>query len=123
MHDELGMDDGRDSGGCDHWKSGAICFVSFLANGLVPLLGYVAFMPAGFEKQTLFYISCSLTATMLFVLGAVKSRFTTRTAKPAAVKTFCAPLTLYRKKSSGTPWYGYMKGTVKMTTPPGFIVR
>ena len=79
MHDELGMDDGRDSGGCDHWKSGAICFVSFLVNGLVPLLGYVAFMPAGFEKETLFYISCSLTATMLFVLGAVKSRFTTRT--------------------------------------------
>jgi len=44
----------------------------------VPLLGFVAFLPLELDDQTLFFISIGLTAVTLFTLGAVKSRFTTR---------------------------------------------
>jgi len=76
MKDELGMDEPGEL--FDHVKSGAICFTSFLLNGSVPLLGFVAFLPLKLDDTTLFYISVGLTAVTLFTLGAVKSRFTTR---------------------------------------------
>jgi len=76
MRDELGMDEPGET--WDHVKSGAICFTSFLVNGSVPLLGFVAFIPFDFDDSTLFYISIGLTACTLFTLGAVKSRFTTK---------------------------------------------
>jgi len=76
MRDELGMDEPGTT--LEHVKSGAICFTSFLINGSVPLLGFVAFLPLELDDQTLFFISIGLTAVTLFTLGAVKSRFTTR---------------------------------------------
>ena len=77
MRDELGMEPPEpDGGSCDFIKAGAICFASFLVCGSVPLLGYVAFVPAGWGRDALFALSCALTAVMLFILGALKSRFT-----------------------------------------------
>jgi len=77
VKDELGMDP-PEEGTCDHWISGTYCFFSFLVCGSVPLLGYVAFMPVTDDKDTLFGISCALTGCMLFLLGAIKSKFTVK---------------------------------------------
>lgn len=76
MRDELGMEPPDADGKYDYVISGAYCFCSFLVCGSVPLIGYVAFMPATSDPQVLFAISCVLTALALFVLGALKSRFT-----------------------------------------------
>lgn len=74
--DELGMEPPDPSERYDYLVSGAYCFISFLVCGSVPLLGYVCVMPITSDANTLFAISCSLTAAMLFILGALKSRFT-----------------------------------------------
>jgi len=79
MRDELGMEPPEPPGKGlpDHWVSGLYCFAAFMACGAVPLLGYVAFLPLLDDPQHLFRISCALTALALFVLGALKSRYTT----------------------------------------------
>ena len=74
--DELGMEPPEPSEKYDYLVSGAYCFVSFLVCGSVPLLGYVCVMPVTNDANILFTISCCLTALMLFILGALKSRFT-----------------------------------------------
>ena len=66
-----------DEGNMEFIKAGAACFASFLLWGSVPLISYVALVPAGFSDQSLFGISCGLTGLMLFILGALKSKFTT----------------------------------------------
>lgn len=76
MRDELGLEPPDPAAKHDYLLSGLYCFVSFLTCGAVPLVGYVAFMPLTDEPQTLFLISCVLTACMLFLLGALKSHFT-----------------------------------------------
>jgi len=77
MRDELGLEPPPlDSARCEYVRSGACCFGAFLACGSVPLLGYVAFVPAGWSDDALFALSCTLTATTLFLLGALKARFT-----------------------------------------------
>ena len=77
MKDELGLDV-PEEGSRDHWVSGLYCFMSFLVCGSVPLLGFVAFMPFTNDNDTLFGISCLMTALMLFILGALKSAYTTK---------------------------------------------
>ena len=76
LHDELGMEAPDPDEKYDYLKSGAFCFASFLVCGSVPLLGYVCVMPFSDDANTLFAISCSLTAVALFLLGALKSRYT-----------------------------------------------
>lgn len=77
MRDELGMEPPEEGeGNMEYVKSGAACFCSFLVCGSVPLLGYVAFVPAGWDRDALFALSCIMTAVALFVLGALKSKFT-----------------------------------------------
>lgn len=82
MVDELGMEPPEPPGTkrclADHWVSGLYCFTAFLICGSVPLLGYVAFMPVTSDTGILFGISCGLTAATLFLLGALKSRYTTK---------------------------------------------
>ena len=75
MRDELGMEP-PEEGSMEHWRSGAYCFASFFACGSVPLLGYVAFLPLDLHRDSLFAISCGVTAAALFILGALKSTFT-----------------------------------------------
>lgn len=61
-------------------KEGVIMFLSFSGFGALPLLGY-AVCPLLFPNlpaHTLFLIACAVTAITLFLMGAVKARFTTR---------------------------------------------
>ena len=81
MRDELGMEpvEAADIRSWEHWKSGLYCFTAFFICGSVPLFGYVALLPVLDDPNNLFLASCLLTAAMLFLLGAMKSNFTTRT--------------------------------------------
>jgi len=77
MRDELGLEPPDPSGSrFTHLRAGACCFAAFLVCGAVPLLGYVAFVGAGWGRDALFTLSCVLTGVALFLLGALKSRFT-----------------------------------------------
>lgn len=79
MRDELGMEPPDEDSKFDYLRSGLYCFTSFLICGSVPLIGYVAFMPLTNDQDVLFTISCALTMCTLFILGALKSRFTLHT--------------------------------------------
>jgi len=72
MRDELGMEPPEPSGKGlpDHYISGLYCFSAFMVCGAVPLLGYVVPLKFIDDKDTLFAISCALTAATLFLLGA-----------------------------------------------------
>jgi len=76
LHDELGMSPPDPDNKYDHLVSGAYCFCSFIVCGLVPLLGYVCVLPFTDDEGVLFGVSCGLTALTLFLLGALKSRYT-----------------------------------------------
>jgi VIT1/CCC1 family predicted Fe2+/Mn2+ transporter len=58
------------------WVEGMITFASFILFGVFPLLAYICLDRTSASEDTMFTISCSLTAVMLFVLGVVKSQFT-----------------------------------------------
>lgn len=72
--DELGMQlpDEDDN----PWFDGLITFTSFVFFGVFPLLAYICLNTADIDQDTLFGLSCGLTAIMLFILGVVKSQFT-----------------------------------------------
>eukprot|EP00656_Telonema_subtile_P050908 TRINITY_DN6717_c0_g1_i1.p1 TRINITY_DN6717_c0_g1~~TRINITY_DN6717_c0_g1_i1.p1 ORF type:complete len:141 (-),score=39.74 TRINITY_DN6717_c0_g1_i1:161-583(-) len=74
MADELGME--LPSEDDNPWKDGLITFTSFVFFGLFPLLAYICLNSTGLAQDTLFGLSCGLTAIMLFILGVVKSQFT-----------------------------------------------
>ncbi|EGD72389.1 vacuolar iron family transporter [Salpingoeca rosetta] len=79
MVEELGLmppDEGESPA-----KNGLVMFLSFVAFGLVPLLSYLALSTVDFgsnKSDALFGIACAMTAVALFILGAVKSRFSTQ---------------------------------------------
>lgn len=76
MNFELEMQvPGPDDLGWGPWKDGAITFSSFVFFGLFPLLAYAAFSNT-FDTDTLFAISCVLSAIMFFILGTLKTKFT-----------------------------------------------
>ena len=55
---------------------GLVTFVSFLLIGFIPLMSYVFKDFIGFVD--VFLLTCILTSVALFIVGAVKSRFTVR---------------------------------------------
>ncbi|CAM9326981.1 unnamed protein product [Phaeothamnion confervicola] len=61
-------------------KEGFIMFLSFAGFGAMPLLGYIVFpfFDPDLTANALFALACAVTATSLFVMGAVKSQFGTR---------------------------------------------
>lgn len=59
-------------------KGAVATFASFLLIGFVPLVAYVFKGILGFDQNVLFLVTCVFTLTALFVVGAVKSRFTVR---------------------------------------------
>uniref|UniRef100_A0A7S3ZDZ3 Uncharacterized protein n=1 Tax=Lotharella globosa TaxID=91324 RepID=A0A7S3ZDZ3_9EUKA len=76
MVDELGMIvPGEDE---NPWFDGAVTFASFVFFGLFPLLGYLFTIGSNLSDIELFGVSIALTGVMLFVLGAIKSQFTTQ---------------------------------------------
>jgi len=56
------------------WKNGVVTFFSFIIFGTVPLLAYA--IANSSNGTVLFTTTCFLTGFTLFVLGAIKSRFT-----------------------------------------------
>jgi VIT1/CCC1 family predicted Fe2+/Mn2+ transporter len=58
-------------------KQGLVMFGSFMLFGFIPLLAYVALDPINWPDSfdPIFLIACILTALSLFVLGAIKSKF------------------------------------------------
>lgn len=70
--EELGLQ--MPNTGDDPYKSGLITGISFLVFGSMPLLGYAAFLGRMSETNML-YLSTLSTLLSLFVLGALKSRF------------------------------------------------
>jgi len=77
MVDELGMivpDDDENP-----WFDGAVTFASFVFFGLFPLLGYLFTIGSDLNDNELFGVSIAMTGVMLFILGAIKSKFTTQT--------------------------------------------
>ncbi len=64
---------------CESIKEGIIMFLSFASFGSLPLLGYVI-IPVSFPdlgEDALFLTACSVTGIVLFIMGCVKSVFST----------------------------------------------
>ena len=59
------------------WKDGFVTFLSFLFFGVFPLLSYVIAYSVDSDPDRLFGYSCGVTGFMLFMLGVLKSRFST----------------------------------------------
>lgn len=76
MVDELGLQVPDEDE--NPWMDGLVTFASFVFFGLFPLLAYVSTIGSGLDSTQLFGISIGLTGAMLFVLGAIKSQFTTQ---------------------------------------------
>lgn len=57
------------------WKNGLVTFCSFIFFGLFPLLGYAVLYNTSISDSDLFIISCTVSALMFFILGAVKTKF------------------------------------------------
>lgn len=57
-------------------KGATATFLAFLAIGLIPLVGYTSQSFTGFSNGSLFVGTCAATLAALFVVGTVKSRFT-----------------------------------------------
>ncbi len=74
MVEELGIVEEEES----PLRNALVTFLSFLAFGFVPLVAYVLsrFVPA--MESVTFLTACGLTGVTLFVLGALKVRFTDR---------------------------------------------
>ena len=72
MAEELGIVEAEES----PIKNAVVTFISFLVFGFIPLGAYVlSLFIAGMESWT-FIIACILTATTLFILGALKVKVT-----------------------------------------------
>ncbi len=62
---------------CDSMKEGLVMFSAFALFGAMPLLGYVV-IPAvdpTLPEEVLFYAACGVTGLVLFIMGCVKSMF------------------------------------------------
>ncbi len=59
-------------------KGATVTFLSFLAIGLIPLLGYASQSLTGLEEDQLFIGTAAATLFALFIVGTVKSRFSSR---------------------------------------------
>lgn len=73
MTEELGLQVPGDDE--NPWKDGLVTFASFVAFGLVPLLAYAILHGSNLDMNSLFAIACVLSAMTLFLLGAIKTKF------------------------------------------------
>lgn len=71
-------------------REGVVMFCSFAAFGALPLLGYVI-IPSVFphlDEQVLFVTACVVTGMTLFLMGSIKSFFSTQHWFQAGTETF-----------------------------------
>lgn len=64
------------------WTAGAMTFAAFLVCGLVPLLPFI------FRADKSFYFSTALTGAVFFLIGSVKSRWSTSSWLTSGTVTF-----------------------------------
>jgi len=79
MAEELGLQVPDENHRLESFKEGAIMFSSFAFFGALPLLGYVI-IPLFFPhlpSDNLFLCACVITGSVLFLLGSIKSIFST----------------------------------------------
>jgi VIT1/CCC1 family predicted Fe2+/Mn2+ transporter len=76
MSDELGMSIPDEDENV--YKDGAITFCAFIFFGFVPLIGYPILIGSGLTIIDLFVVSCVLTAMTLFLLGCIKTKFSSQ---------------------------------------------
>lgn len=60
------------------FKGAFFTFAAFLLIGIIPLLGYTFQSLAGWDDENLFLGTCFGTLAALFLVGTVKSRFSSR---------------------------------------------
>lgn len=62
----------------DPFKGGITTFISFLLIGIIPLLGYLVAPLLQLSQKNTFLLTIFMTLLALFVVGAVKSQFSTK---------------------------------------------
>mmetsp|Transcript_53227 Transcript_53227/g.64174 ORF Transcript_53227/g.64174 Transcript_53227/m.64174 type:complete len:303 (-) Transcript_53227:200-1108(-) len=79
MKEELELQVPDDDYLMDNVKEGVVMFLSFAFFGALPLLGYVIFpiMFGQLDEEFLFTVACIVTGIVLFLMGCVKSNFST----------------------------------------------
>jgi DNA damage-binding protein 1 len=74
----------------ESFREGVVMFFSFASFGAMPLLGYVI-IPSAFPhlgEEVLFLSACVVTGVTLFMMGCVKSFFSTQHWVQAGMETF-----------------------------------
>lgn len=69
------------------WKGALATFCSFLVIGFIPLLAYTFKSFIDFDQRELFYLTSVFTLLALFIVGAVKSRFTMKSWMLSGIQT------------------------------------
>jgi vacuolar iron transporter family protein len=64
--------------GVDPVKGAWWTFISFILIGFIPLLGYTAMALGGFEFLGMFWLTSAFTLFALFLVGAVRSKFSVK---------------------------------------------
>lgn len=69
------------------FKGAIATFVSFLIIGFIPLMGYSfkTFLP--FDDNQMFFVTCLFTLLALFIVGAVKSKFSLKNWFVSGIET------------------------------------
>ena len=60
------------------WKGGGSTFLSYILIGFIPLFGYVFGPALSLSVDKVFILACLSTLVALFVVGAIKAKFTVR---------------------------------------------
>ncbi len=60
-------------------RSAAVTFIAFIIIGFIPLIAYIFIPSTPGNSDMLFFTTSVLTLIALFIVGAIKSRFTDRT--------------------------------------------
>ncbi|GMH99430.1 hypothetical protein TrLO_g148 [Triparma laevis f. longispina] len=90
MAEELQLQVPEDDHKCESMKEGLVMFLSFAAFGSLPIMGYVIipiFFPE-WGEETLFSTACAVTGIVLFMMGCVKSMFSTTNWFVSGMETF-----------------------------------
>ena len=78
---------GASLSGVTPWKAGAVTFVAFVLVGLIPLAPFIVGSVADWPTVVLFWGSTFVTLLTFFVVGALKSRFSTGNWVRAGLET------------------------------------
>lgn len=69
------------------WKGGIATFLSYVLIGFIPLIGYVFGPVLSLSVDRVFILACLSTLAALFVVGAIKSKFTVRNWVLSGIET------------------------------------